>query len=43
MNNFRIQINKYEVEKAMIATGMFLMEMTGIVFLVCGIFDIRII
>lgn len=42
MNALRLQYGKFDLEKIMIAAGMALMEMSGLVFLVCGLFDIRI-
>ena len=42
MNTLRIQYNKIDVEKIMITLGMTLMEVTGLVLLFCGIFDIRL-
>ena len=42
METLRLSYNKIDFEKAMITLGMALMEMTGIVLLVCGLFDIRI-
>lgn len=42
MNTLRLQYNKVNMEKAMIMVGMTLMEMTGLVLLVCGLFNIRI-
>lgn len=42
MNTLRLQYSKMDVEKIMITLGMTLMEVSGIVLLICGLFDIRI-
>lgn len=42
MNTLRLQYKKIDLEKAMITIGMTFMEVTGIVLLFCGLFDIRI-
>jgi len=42
MNTLRLQYGKIDFEKVMITLGMVLMEASGAVLLVCGIFDIRI-
>lgn len=42
MNSLRLQYGKFDFEKMVIATGMALMEMSGLILLVCGLFDIRI-
>ena len=42
MHTLRLNYNKMDFEKTMITLGMALMEVTGTVLLVCGIFDIRI-
>lgn len=42
MNALRLNYNKIDFEKVMITVGMTLMEVSGIVFLFCGLFDIRI-
>lgn len=43
MQTLRLSLTKIDFEKAMITIGMAIMEVTGVVFLVCGLFDIRII
>ena len=42
MNTLRLQYKKFDFEKAMILLTMALMEASGIVFLVCGVFDIKL-
>lgn len=42
MNTLRLNYNKIDIEKAMITLGMALMEASGVVLLLCGLFDIRI-
>lgn len=43
MQTLRLNLDKVDFEKAMITLGMTLMEVTGFILLVCGLFDIRII
>lgn len=42
MNTLRLNYNKIDIEKVMITLGMALMEASGIVFLFCGLLDIKI-
>ncbi len=42
MNTLRLNFNRVDMEKVMITLGMALMEASGVVLLICGIFDIRI-
>ncbi len=42
MNTLRVQYNKIDIEKMMIMLGMALMEVTGLILLFCGLYDIRI-
>lgn len=42
MNTLRLNYNKIDFEKAMITLGMALMEVSGILLLICGLFDIKI-
>lgn len=41
MNTLRLQYKKIDFERIMIALGMTLMEVTGIILLICGILDFR--
>ena len=43
MQTLRLNLDKIDFEKAMITLGMALMETTGFILLVCGLFDIRIV
>ena len=43
MQTLKLNLAKMDIEKTMITLGMALMEATGIVLLLCGLFDIRII
>ena len=42
MNTLRLQFNKTDIQKMMITLGMALMEVTGLVLLICGIYNIKI-
>jgi len=42
MNTLRLNYSKIDFERVMITLGIALMEVSGIVLLFCGIFDIRI-
>jgi hypothetical protein len=42
MNRLGLQSKKIDVERVMFAVGMTLMETVGAVFLICGVFNIRI-
>ena len=42
MNTLRVQYNKIDIEKMMIMLGMAFMEVTGLILLFCGLYDIRI-
>lgn len=43
MQTLKLNLQKIDFEKVMITLGMALMETTGVILLVCGLFDIRII
>lgn len=43
MQTLRISLERIDLEKVAITLGMALMETTGVILLVCGLFDIRII
>ena len=43
MNTLRLNYQKVDFEKAMITLGIALMEASGVVFLLCGLLDIKII
>lgn len=42
MNTLRLNYTKIDFEKVMITLGMALMEVSGIILLVCGLLDIKI-
>ena len=41
MNTLKLQLRKIDVEKVMLGIGMLLMETTGLVLLICGIYGIK--
>lgn len=43
MHTTRLKQTKWDMEKAMITVGMFLMEGFGTVMFLCGILDIKIL
>lgn len=43
MNTMRLRQRRWDIEKVMIAAGMFIMEGFGTVMLFCGILDIKIL
>lgn len=42
MNTLKLQYGKFDFEKAMIAMGIAFMEASGMILLICGLFDIRL-
>ena len=42
MNALKLQYKNFDLEKAMIMLTMVLMEASGVVFLFCGLFNIRL-
>ena len=42
MNTLKLQYKNFDWEKVMIMLAMVLMEGSGILFLICGIFNIKI-
>lgn len=43
MNTLRLNYYKIDVERILITLGITLMEVSGFVLLICGLFDIKII
>lgn len=43
MNTLRMNYYKIDVERMLITLGITLMEVSGFVLLICGLFDIKII
>ena len=43
MQTLKVNLQKIDFERAMITLGMALMETTGVILLVCGLFDIHIV
>lgn len=43
MNTLRLNYYKIDVERMLITLGITLMEVSGFVLLICGLFDIKII